>query len=731
MIGRKFWQLAVAAFAVALLLTGSEVSLQAAMHADPSIHIGPGDIGGVVTSKNGPEAGVWVIALTNDLPTKFARIVVTDDHGRYLVPDLPKATYTVWSRGYGLVDGPKVTATPGKALNLQAVVAADAAAAAQYYPAIYWYSMLSIPPASDFPGTGAAGNGIGTTIKSQDQWIDLVKTDGCVTCHQLGNRATRTIPAAFGHFANGAAAWGRRIESGQAAGIMTRNVGQMGPMALKEFGGWTDRVAQGELPFAKPSRPAGIERNVVITEWDWGTPTMYLHDEVSTDKRNPTVNAYGKIYGSTEESSDFFPTLDPVHNIASFVKAEVLDPATPDFGGTGLPKPMQPSAYWGDKRIWTSQTIIHNPMFDEQGNVWLTARIRPLPDPAYCSNGAQNPSAQIFPLKQAGREAEMYDPHSGKFLLANLCFPTHHLQFAHDADDTLFFSPGGGNSNVLGWLNARQFEATGDAAKSQGWTPLILDTTGTGKRTPQWTEPGAPPQPGKDMRVTGDFYGLGMGPDGAVWGDVLGVPGKIMRVALGPNPPATALSEQYNLPENDPKAAVHGFSPRGMDIDTNGVVYVPLASGQLGQFDRRKCKGPLNGPTATGNQCPEGWTLYPFPGPQFRGLNEPGSAEAAYYTWVDQFDAVGLGANVPYATGNENEAIVALVHGKWVTMRVPYPMGFFAKNVDARIDDANAGWKGRGLWTTFGSRTPWHMETGKGTRPNVLHIQVRPNPLAD
>src|SRR6478752_208077 len=81
------------------------------------------EIGGVVTSTRGAEAGVWVIAETTDLPTKMNRIVVTDDQGRYVVPDLPKATYDVWVRGYGLVDSPKVKATPGNALNLTAIVA--------------------------------------------------------------------------------------------------------------------------------------------------------------------------------------------------------------------------------------------------------------------------------------------------------------------------------------------------------------------------------------------------------------------------------------------------------------------------------------------------------------------------------------------------------------------------------------------------------------------------------
>ena len=110
-----------------------------------AVRIDNDDIGGVVTSAKGPEAGVWVIAETNDLPTRFAKMVVTDDQGRYVVPDLPKASYNVWVRGYGLVDSQKVKASPGNIVNLTAVVAPNEAAAAQYYPSIYWYSMMKIP----------------------------------------------------------------------------------------------------------------------------------------------------------------------------------------------------------------------------------------------------------------------------------------------------------------------------------------------------------------------------------------------------------------------------------------------------------------------------------------------------------------------------------------------------------------------------------------------------------
>ena len=167
-----------------------------------------------------------------------------------------------------------------------------------------------------------------------------------------------------------------------------------------------------------------------------------------------------------------------------------------------------------------------------------------------------------------------------------------------------------------------------------------------------------------------------------------------------------------------------------MDIDRTGGVWSSLSSGHLASFDRNKCKGPLNGPNATGKHCPEGWTLYPLPGPQFETVKDSGSAEASYYTWVDQFDTLGLGKDVPIATGNLNDAQIALVDGKFVTLRVPYPMGFYAKGLDGRIDNPRGGWKGKGIYTPIATRAPFHMEGGKGTTSKLVKFQMRPDPLS-
>jgi hypothetical protein len=667
-----------------------------------AIAIGTNDIGGVVAGAHGPEAGVWVIAETTELPTKYAKIVVTDDRGRYLIPDLPKVGYRVWVRGYGLVDSPKMLGVPGQRLDLEAVPAPNEATAASYYPAIYWYSMLKFPDKSQFGGKGDIPGGV-----TPQDWRTTMSNRDCVGCHQLGQLATRTIPAAFSGMSS-VQAWMRRVQSGQAAPSMIEPLAKLGGVPYKYFADWTDAIAAGALPPAKPARPQGIERNLVITEWAWGSDHDYLHDAMSTDKRNPTVNAYGPVFGAPEYSTDNIPILDPKTNTATYFKTPVRDPDMPETFGPGnaaIANPLMPSAYWGDRKIWSQRINNHNQMFDETGKLWLTVAIRGPADPAFCTKGSDLPSAKLFPLEVSHRQLAMFDPKTEKYTFIDTCFGTHHLEFGFDANDTLWTSGGG---PVLGWLDVKKFRETGDAAASQGWTALADDT--------------------KDKTVAGSgTYAIMPNPvDGSVWATVnifAGV-GGVIRLDPGANPPATARVEFYKPPQP-------GFAPRGGDIDSKGVVWASLGSGHLGSFDRRKCKGPLdNGPGPSGVLCPEGWSFYQYPGPGFSGIGE-NSAEASYYTWVDQHDALGLGNDVPISTGNENDALLALVNGKWDVLRVPYPLSFYAKGLDGRIDDPSAGWKGRGVWTTSGDRVPWLKEGGKGTTPLAFHFQMRPNPLAD
>jgi hypothetical protein len=700
----------IAAMAVAMPVPAG--AQQAAVQIDKD------DIGGVVTGPSGPEAGVWVIAETTELPTKYAKTVVTDDQGRYVIPDLPNANYQVWVRGYGLVDSPKVRAKPGQQLNLTAVPAPSERAAAHYYPAIYWYAMMNIPPEKDFGGSTDIPKNI-----TRETWRQRMGNVDCIGCHQLGQESTRTIPAQFGEFKTGAEAWMRRIQSGQTGEFMTNRIaGQLGSVPFKYFGDWTDRVAKGELPKHKPQRPQGVERNIVVTSWEWGTEKQFTHDLVSSDRRYPTVNAYGPLYGSAEYSSDEIPILDPKTHKVTFFKMPVADPNAPEsfgppFHASAVAKPTAPSAYWGEEKIWSQRANNHNGMFDKNGRVWFAAAVRGIDNPAFCKKDSDHPSAKVFPLDRSGRQVSMLDPKTMKYSFIDTCFGTHHPQFGYDADNTLWLS---GTGPVAGWVNTKVWDETGDAAKAQGWSPFVLDTNGNGK-VDEWTEPDQPVDAGKDKRIAGSGpYAVMPHPtDGSVWYTLnvfAGTPG-FLRFD-----PKTQLSEFYAIPKE-------GIGVRGGDIDKNGVLWGSGSNGALISFDRRKCKSPLNGPTATGNHCPEGFAYYKYPGPSFEGF-ENGSAEGSYYTWVDHHNTVGLGENVPISTANLNDGFAALKEGQMIMLRIAYPLGFFAKGLDGRIDDPNAGWKGRGLWSTNGDRTPWLKEGGRGSKPRAVHIQVRPDPLA-
>jgi hypothetical protein len=705
----------VAMISIAALAAAVPASVSAQQVAVP---IDGDDIGGVVRGSNGPEVGVWVIAETTELPTKFAKMVVTDDQGRYVIPDLPTANYSVWVRGYGLVDSPKMRGKPGQHLDLTAVAAPDDRAAAHYYPAIYWYTMMKMPPAQDFGGTTDIPANV-----TREIWRQRMGNVDCVGCHQLGQQSTRTIPAQFGPFESGADAWARRVAAGHTGEWMVnRLAGQLGGVPFKYFGDWTDRVAKGELPKHKPQRPAGVERNVVVTSWEWGTEKTFLHDLISSDRRFPTVNSYGPLYGSPEYSSDDIPILDPKTHKVSYFKMTVADPNAPESFGppfhlTAMPKPTAPSAYWGDEKIWSQRTNNHNGMIDQKGRVWFAAAVRGAENPAFCKKGSDHPSAEVFPLDLSGRQVSMLDPKTMKYHHIDTCFGTHHPQFGYDADDTLWLS---GSGPVAGWVNTKVWDETGDARKAQGWHPFVLDTNSNGK-VDEWTEPGKPAESGKDMRIAGSGpYAVMPHPtDGSVWYTTnvfAGTPG-FLRFD-----PTSNLSEFYAIPKD-------GIGVRGGDIDRNGVLWGSGSNGALVGFDRSKCKGPLNGPQATGNHCPEGFEFHKYPGPSFEGF-ENGTGEASYYTWVDHHNTVGLGENVPISTANLNDGFVAFRERQMVMLRIPYPTGFFAKGLDGRIDDPNVGWKGRGLWSTNGDRTPWLMEGGKGSKPRAVHIQVRPDPLS-
>ena len=693
-----------------------------------------GDITGVVNSVSGPEAGVWVIAETDDLDTQFRKIVVTNDDGRFALPDLPAADYEVWVRGYGLLDSEPVTGTPGESLNLEVGQAATPQEAAQVYPANYWYSLLEPPAENEFPGTGSAGNGISESMQSQAAWVDLTK-QGCQLCHQMGNRFTYDT-SHLTQFDSTAEAWDHRITFGQRGSQMSNVMNRFGrDRGLTMFADWSDRIAAGAVPEAPP-RPAGVGRNGVVTMWEWGNETSYVHDEVTTDKRDPTVNADGLVYGVSITQDTLVITDTENHQsleleIPLRESADMVPSMFPTAAG------FEPSPYWGEEIIFDAPANPHNPMMDAEGRVWLTSTIRRRDNPDWCKSGSDHPSAQYFPVARSGRQISVFDPETQSFKLIDSCYATHHLQFGEDAQDTLWFS---GDANVVGWLDTKLYDQGGDERSSQGWCPTVIDTNGDGRITKPWNEPGEDADRNLDTRVRGFAYGVIPNPlDDSVWiARTAPFPGRLVRLDRGTNPPETCIAEVYEPPsvENpsiDAEVTMTGHAPRGVDIDRHGVVWTALSgSGHMASFDRSKCR-VLSGPEATGQHCPEGWTLYPTPGPQMKNVTDAGSADYHYYNWVDQFDTLGLGENVPIAPGSGSDSLLALLPetGEWVVLRVPYPLGFFARGLDGRIDDPNAGWKGRGLWANYGSNLNWHIEGGKGRKSSLIHFQIRPHPLAD
>jgi hypothetical protein len=273
----------------------------------------------------------------------------------------------------------------------------------------------------------------------------------------------------------------------------------------------------------------------------------------------------------------------------------------------------------------------------------------------------------------------------------------------------------------LAWVDLDILEKGGSEKEAVGWCRGYFDINGDGKVDPAVDKP---------VQMMG-AYSVIPDPtdDSVIWGGVPGTPGKIVRLKW-----RSCVAEAYEPPFNNPKAPGKiGFFPRGIDIDTNGVVWTALAgSGHLASFDRRKCKVLTGEAATTGQQCPEGWTLYPLPGPRMKGVTDEINSDFHYYNYVDQFNTLGLGANVPIATGSGSDSLIAVLPktGETIVMRVPYPMGFLSRGMDGRIDDAKAGWKGRGIWASNGTRVAWHTEGGKGTPTQVAHFQIRPNPLA-
>ncbi|MFP6572529.1 MAG: carboxypeptidase-like regulatory domain-containing protein, partial [Vicinamibacterales bacterium] len=570
-------------------LIGAVVVLVMASCAPPDesmtgLQIDADDIGGIVTSAAGSEAGVWVIAETMDLPTRFIRIVSTDDDGQYVLPDLPEATYEVFVRGYGLVDSERVNGTPGQMLNLDAVVAPDAVAAAQVYPAAWWLSMMELPEGD------LSHQELGSSVT------------GCMNCHQVGNKATREIlPGILSESDSHFDAWDQRVQMGPMGAGMNGMYRRLGPQR-EMFANWTDRIASGEAPTQTPPRPTGIERNIVVTLWDWGTETDGRTDSTPSDVRDATVNANGLVYGVVQPS-DILAVLDPVEHRATNIT--IPSDAPPILSET----PTSP--YYGDEPIWARRSDPRSVAMDGTGKVWLTGRVRGADEqPSFCTD-SENAFADYFPIERGTRQAFMYDPETEEFSEIDTCFSADHNQLGEDERFYYGFRDG------VGWIDVEIWEETQDAEASQGWCPTVLDTNGDGMISQGWTEPDESVDPTLDHRIAYGCYSPAYNKaDGTVWCSDNGRDDNtLMRLQVGDNPPESCVAEVYMPPPSIQNPSPYGSG--GLHITNDGLVWQDWrGSGHFASFDRSVCT-VTNGPEATGQSCSEGWSFYRMDKPTY------------------------------------------------------------------------------------------------------------------
>ena len=253
---------------------------------------------------------------------------------------------------------------------------------------------------------------------------------------------------------------------------------------------------------------------------------------IASDKRDPTVNANGAVYGVHENSSDHLTFVEPARRSAAQTTIPYNPAATLTGGRGGMPNP---SPYWGPDVIWNTKINAHSVEMDQKGRVWITSVTRTAAEvPSYCKEGSDHPSAKFTPGGRGNRQLSVYDPKTKQFELVDTCFGTFHLNFAADANNTLWSGQGG----LVGWVNTAMWDQTKDAGKSQGWTQLILDTNGNGKRDAA-VEPNDPVDPAKDKRIQAGFYAVMPSPaDGSVWEQVqsLGVARSGDRCSASPAP---------------------------------------------------------------------------------------------------------------------------------------------------------------------------------------------------
>jgi len=364
---------------------------------------------------------------------------------------------------------------------------------------------------------------------------------------------------------------------------------------------------------------------------------------------------------------------------------------------------------------------------DAKGRVWYTHRIRESQkQPGWCGGAGANAYGKYLPINQSNKQVEVYDPKTQKFEKIDTCFSVDHNEFSRD--NFIYY----GSPNVIGWVDMDTWDKTHDAEKSTGWCPAVIDTNNDGKITTGWTEIDQPVDPTKDRRVAFGCYSISVNEkDGSIWCSGNGGNQKrLTRLVKGSNPPETCRAEVYDPPSGQQPFELIGSG--GVQVDsTNGLVYDAWrVTGHFTVFDRSKCKTTKD-TKGDGLGCPEGWTIY-------RNTAEPTYASSqykaseSYLLYMDRFDTLGFGKDVPLYSSMNTDSLELFSPStkQFTTLRVPYPQSFFARSGTGRIENPNAGWKGKGFWSSFSTYAAWHIEGGKGTLPKSVKFQMRPSPLA-
>ena len=531
----------------------------------------------------------------------------------------------MWVRGYGLVDSPKSACDARQARsNLKAVPAPDARAAAAYYPAGYWFSLLKVPDKSEFPGTGLQGNGISPNVKSQADWHphdQVGNVHGLPPARQQGHaRDSRRVQVAADELrAVGAP---RAVGPGRRADDAARSASSAIRRAL-------DDVRRLDRPHRRgrgaARRRVGRRASSATSSSPSGTGPIRRRTCTTSSPPTGAIRASTRTACSTaslELSADYLPVLDPVHNT---IESRAAHRARHGDADRRRAAAGAPSAYWGDDGAVDEQGERPQPDDRREGpRVDHRRRASSRQSRRSARQGSSHPSAKLFPLNRSGRQLAMYDPKTKKLTHISTCFSTHHLMFAEDANHTLWTSGGGPVGRLARHEEVRRDGRRGGVAGMDRARPRRerqRQARRVHRAEPAGRSDEGPAHQRRALRGLARARRIDLG--------------LVARLPRRRRPPRTRRAirrrrrspKYFEPPYGNPKAKVQGFSPRGMDIDRNGVAWVALASGHMASFDRRKCTGPLNGPTATGQHCPEGWTLYTEPLPQLKGVTENGSAE--------------------------------------------------------------------------------------------------------